>query len=86
MLKGAFHCDPLRRLQLHHLRQQVNRLWLACKLVAPFDEVLIPVNSPLWKRHFHFWKLFGSLPIRLFWCTQNLKDLKELSDLAFSSE
>jgi len=86
MLKGSFHRDPLWWLKLHHLGQQVDRFWMAYELMTQFRELLISVDFPLWKTHFHFWKLIRSLPIGLFWCTQDLKDLKELSYLTFSVE
>ena len=34
MRESSFHSDPLRWLQVHHLRQQINGIWVILKVAA----------------------------------------------------
>ena len=47
MLHGHFQSDPLRRLQLNHLGQQVDGLGASFEVRAALDELLVSVNVPL---------------------------------------
>ena len=86
MSQSSFDCDPLGWLQVHHLRQQVNGMRVILKVGAEFGQVLVAVHLPLWEGRLHLWQPVRALPVILVGSSQALKDLENLTNLAFAVE
>ena len=71
---------------MHHLSQQIYRMWVPLEVCAQFHEIFISIHTPFWERALHLGELCRALPQLLTRSSEALEYLENLPYLRLSVE